>query len=127
MRMKENLRPYRARVVRPPLSIARRMTPLLTCGSALSGAGDLDGSGWLPVPGCLGRRSKLQYHKSCKIRNREEFMKFRANYRIPHQNWLAVLEKFSAVSPRERADAGEGVRLIGRWHDMSSRTGVAIV
>src|SRR3954464_4061362 len=54
-------------------------------------------------------------------------MKFRANYRIPHQNWLAVLEKFSSVSPRERADAGEGVRLIGRWHDMSSRTGVAIV
>lgn len=54
-------------------------------------------------------------------------MKFRANYRIPHGNWLPVLQKFSSMTPAERADVGEGVRLIGRWHDMSSRTGVAIV
>ena len=54
-------------------------------------------------------------------------MKFRANYRIPHDNWLPVLQKFSSMTPAERADVGEGVRLIGRWHDMSSRTGVAII
>jgi|SRR6185437_9564782 len=54
-------------------------------------------------------------------------MKFRANYRIPHGNWLPVLQKFSSMTPAERADVGEGVRLIGRWHDMSSRTGVAII
>ena len=30
------------------------------------------------------------------------------------------------MSPQERANAGEGVKIIGRWHEMSARTGVAI-
>ena len=34
---------------------------------------------------------------------------------------------FSSLTPEERADVGEGVALIGRWHDKSSRSGVAIL
>ena len=54
-------------------------------------------------------------------------MKFCATYRVPHSNWCQVLHTFSSLTPEERADVGEGVTLIGRWHDMSSRSGVAIL
>jgi hypothetical protein len=54
-------------------------------------------------------------------------MKFCATYRVPHGNWRQVLQTFSSLTPEERADVGEGVVLIGRWHDMSSRSGVAIL
>jgi hypothetical protein len=54
-------------------------------------------------------------------------MKFCATYRVPHGNWRQVLQMFSSLTPEERADVGEGVLLIGRWHDMSSRSGVAIL
>jgi hypothetical protein len=30
------------------------------------------------------------------------------------------------MSPQERANAGDGVKIIGRWGDMAARTGVAI-
>jgi Protein of unknown function (DUF3303) len=53
-------------------------------------------------------------------------MKFMANWSIPHDNWLPVLKKFSSMSPQERANAGDGVKIIGRWHEMGARTGVAI-
>jgi len=54
-------------------------------------------------------------------------MKFCATYRVPHGNWRQVLQTFSSLTPEERADVGEGVALIGRWHDMSSRRGVVIL
>jgi Protein of unknown function (DUF3303) len=54
-------------------------------------------------------------------------MKFCVTYRVPHGNWRQVLHAFSSLTPEERADVGEGVALIGRWHDMSSRSGVAIL
>lgn len=53
-------------------------------------------------------------------------MKFKVDWAIDQDRWLPVLEIWSSLSPAQRADAGEGVRLIGRWHDMGSRTGVAI-
>jgi hypothetical protein len=28
------------------------------------------------------------------------------------------------MSPQEQANAGEGVKIIGRWHDPAARTGV---
>ncbi len=31
------------------------------------------------------------------------------------------------MSPQERANAGDGVKIIGRWLDMAGRTGVLIV
>jgi hypothetical protein len=54
-------------------------------------------------------------------------MKFRVNWNISEDKWLPVLKKWSSMSPQERAnDAGDGVMMIGRWHDMAGRTGVVI-
>jgi len=53
-------------------------------------------------------------------------MKFLCHWNIPHDTWLPVLKKFTSMSPREQTDAGEGVKIIGRWHDVAARTGVAI-
>ena len=54
-------------------------------------------------------------------------MKFRINWSIPQDKWLPVLKTWIAMSPQEPANTGDGVKFIGRWHDMSSRTGVLIV
>jgi hypothetical protein len=63
------------------------------------------------------------------IKPRETTMKFRVNYRITDQDkWLPVLQKWISLSPDERAnDAGDGVRMIGRWHDLAGRNGTVIV
>lgn len=53
-------------------------------------------------------------------------MKFRINWRIEQDKWLPVLKKWTSMTKDERADAGDEVKIIGRWHDMSSRTGVVI-
>jgi Protein of unknown function (DUF3303) len=54
-------------------------------------------------------------------------MKFRVNWRIHEDKWLPVLKKWTSMSPHERANAGDGVKIIGRWLDMAGRTGVLIV
>ena len=54
-------------------------------------------------------------------------MKFMVNWSIDQDAWLPILEKWTSMTAEERADAGEGVTIIGRWHDLSSRTGVAII
>ncbi len=54
-------------------------------------------------------------------------MKFMVTWAIPPQNWLPVLEVFSSMTPAERADYGEGVTALGRWHDVVGRKGVAVV
>jgi hypothetical protein len=53
-------------------------------------------------------------------------MKFKVDWAIDQDKWLEVLEIFSSMSPEERADAGDGVQILGRWHDMTARSGVAI-
>jgi hypothetical protein len=53
-------------------------------------------------------------------------MKFIGTYAISEDKWLPVLEKWVSMSPKERGDAGEGVEIIGRWHDMAARTGIVI-
>jgi Protein of unknown function (DUF3303) len=54
-------------------------------------------------------------------------MKFMTNWSIQQDKWLPVLKKWTSMSPQERAnDAGDGVKMIGRWHDMTGRTGVVI-
>ena len=53
-------------------------------------------------------------------------MKFLCNWSIPHDNWLPVLKKFTSMSPQEQTNAGDGVKIIGRWHDVAARTGVVI-
>jgi hypothetical protein len=54
-------------------------------------------------------------------------MKFMIRWAVGEDKWLPVLKKFVAMSPQERADAGAGVEIVGRWHDMAGRTGVLIV
>jgi len=53
-------------------------------------------------------------------------MKFRALWKIDQEKWLPVLKIWTSMTPQQRANAGDGVRIIGRWHDTASRTGVAI-
>lgn len=54
-------------------------------------------------------------------------MKFMCTWSIDQGEWLAVLEKWSSMTAKERADAGKGVKLVGRWHDLAARQGVAIL
>jgi hypothetical protein len=54
-------------------------------------------------------------------------MKFLITWNIPHDQWIPVLKTFTSMSSEERADAGEGVEIVGRWHDVVARTGVAIM
>ena len=54
-------------------------------------------------------------------------MKFMINWSIDEDKWLPVLKKWVSMSPQERSNTGDGVRMIGRWLDMAGRTGVLIV
>jgi hypothetical protein len=54
-------------------------------------------------------------------------MKFLVTWNIPHDTWIPVLKTFTAMTPEQRADAGDGVEIVGRWHDVVARTGVAIL
>ena len=54
-------------------------------------------------------------------------MKFMVNWSIGEENWLSLLEVFSSMTPEQRADVGEDVKMIGRWHEPTSKTGVAIM
>ena len=53
-------------------------------------------------------------------------MKSLCNWSIPHDNWLPVLKKFTSMSPQEQTNAGDGVKITGRWHDVAARTGVVV-
>lgn len=53
-------------------------------------------------------------------------MKFMVQWSIDQDKWLPILEQWASLTPEERADSGEGVTTIGRWHDTGGRTGVAI-
>lgn len=54
-------------------------------------------------------------------------MKFITTWSIDQDKWMPVLKKWSSMTPKERADGGEGVKILGRWHDLAGRRGVAIV
>ena len=54
-------------------------------------------------------------------------MKFMAVWSIDQDKWMDVLALWGSMTPEERADAGTGVTILGRWHDMSARRGVAIL
>jgi hypothetical protein len=49
-----------------------------------------------------------------------------ATWSIPQDKWLPVLKKWVSMSPQERTNAGEDVRIVGRWFDIAARTGVGI-
>jgi hypothetical protein len=54
-------------------------------------------------------------------------MKFLGKWKIDQDKWLPILNKWISMTPQERANAGDGVKIIGRWHDTAARTGVIVV
>jgi len=54
-------------------------------------------------------------------------MKFMARWSIREDKWLPILKQWSQMTPQQRADGGEGVKILGRWHDLASRSGVVIL
>ena len=54
-------------------------------------------------------------------------MKFKVEWSMGCEGYLDILNVFSSMTPEQRADVGDGVTMIGRWHDMNSRSGVAIM
>ncbi|MDX1740959.1 MAG: DUF3303 family protein [Rhodothermales bacterium] len=54
-------------------------------------------------------------------------MKFLVTWRIHEDKRHEALEAFSAMTAEDdAADMGEGVKLVGRWHDLVGFTGIAI-
>ena len=53
-------------------------------------------------------------------------MKFMGTWNIPQDKLLPILRIWIGMSPREQMNAGEGVKIIGRWFDAAARQGVAI-
>jgi hypothetical protein len=53
-------------------------------------------------------------------------MKFMVSWSIDQDKWLPILKQWGSQTPEERADVGNGVKMIGRWHDMAGRQGVGI-
>jgi len=54
-------------------------------------------------------------------------MKFLVTWRVHDEHRHDALKAFSEMSAEEdRADLGDSVNLIGRWHDLVGFTGVAI-
>lgn len=54
-------------------------------------------------------------------------MKFMINWEVHPDQRMEALEAWCSMSAEERADTGDGVTLIGRWHNSSEFTGVLIV
>ena len=54
-------------------------------------------------------------------------MKFMVRWSIREDRWLSILKLWSEMTPQQRADGGSGVKILGRWHDLAARSGVAIL
>ncbi len=54
-------------------------------------------------------------------------MKFMAVWSIDQDKWPLILQTWNGMTPEQIANPGEGVKLIGRWHDLTARTGVVIL
>jgi hypothetical protein len=54
-------------------------------------------------------------------------MKFMGKWTIQQDKWLPILKQWASMTPQQRADAGAGVKILGRWHDFASRSGVIVM
>jgi len=54
-------------------------------------------------------------------------MKFMVTWNIRESNWLPILKLWSEMTPQQRADGGTGIKILGRWHDLAARRGVAVL
>ncbi len=57
---------------------------------------------------------------------KETIMKFMVTWRLHQDKRMEVWKKFSSMTPQERADVGQGVKLIGRWPDGSRQTAATV-
>lgn len=48
-------------------------------------------------------------------------------WRLHQDKRIDVLKVWCGLTPAERADVGEGVTMLGRWHNTAAGTGVAVV
>jgi hypothetical protein len=54
-------------------------------------------------------------------------MKFMVQYSISQDQFFPLLKRWVSMSAQEQMNAGEGVSIIGRWHDVAARGGVVIL
>jgi hypothetical protein len=54
-------------------------------------------------------------------------MKFMVTWRIHPEKRHETMKVWSSLKPEQRADAGSGVKILGRWHNIAEFTGVAIL
>jgi len=69
-------------------------------------------------------------HFGCRLRlfdKEERPRKLMVTRQIQQDKWRPILKKWSSMTPQERADAGKGVKIVGRWHDLAGRRRVAII
>ena len=48
-------------------------------------------------------------------------------WNIEQDKWVPILKAWTSMTPAQRADAGPGVKIVGRWHDVNARCGVLIL
>ena len=53
-------------------------------------------------------------------------MKFLVRWQVPQHNRTEVLKSFGAMTDEDIAKDMSGVKLLGRWHDLSRGTGALI-
>ena len=53
-------------------------------------------------------------------------MRFMVTWSVPRENWAEVYAHFASMSDDDLAADSAGLELVGRWHDVIGRTGVAI-
>ena len=54
-------------------------------------------------------------------------MKFMVSWSIDQDKRQEVLKVWSSQTPEQQMDAGPGVKILGRWHNVVEFVGVAIV
>jgi len=53
-------------------------------------------------------------------------MKFMVTWKIPLEKRQDIMKHWASMTPKQRADAGPDVKILGRWHNEAEFTGVAI-
>jgi hypothetical protein len=79
-----------------------------------------------PIPLKI-RLDLVSLHFFHHYKNKEVIMKFMVSWRVHQDKKQAAFNAFSQMTAEDdKKDMGEKIKLIGRWHDLSQMTGVAI-
>ena len=63
------------------------------------------------------RHARREFHAMVKLRAmciRQDPMKFTVSWSIEQDKWLPILDKWSSMTDKDRANVGKGVKMIGR-------------